>query len=214
MSKILKIISGVVVLTGLLLNVSNAENLILIPTGKTLSTGGVQAGYLSKFGDDGKVYFANIGVSRLEIQAAKFQDFSNGDDPTAISAQISVLPETTFTPALAVGIRDISNETNSYNSLYGKRSYYIAASKKVPITGGIPLVFQDVSLHGGIGTDSLSGVFFGIEGVLPMGLHLNAEYDTDDVNVGLTYKIIPTLKADLSYIKGDMYYGALFSTSF
>lgn len=214
MSRFLKIVSIAFILTGLLISISNAENLILIPTGKTLSTGGVQAEYLSKFGEDGKVYFANIGISRLEIQAAKFQDFSNGDDPTAISAQISVLPETTFTPALAIGIRDISNETTSYNSLYGKRSYYIAASKKVPIVGGIPLLFQDVSLHGGIGTDSLSGVFFGIEGVLPMGLHLNAEYDTDDVNVALSYKVIPTLKADVSYIKGDMYYGAMFSTSF
>lgn len=214
MSRFLKIVSAVFVLTGLLISISSADRLILIPTGRTLSTGGFKAEYLSKFGEDGKIYFANIGISRLEIEAARFQDFSNGDTPTAISAQISVLPETTFTPAVAVGVRDIGNETRWFNSLYGKRSYYLAASKKVPITGGIPLLFQDVSIHGGIGTESLKGVFFGIEGTLPMGLRINGEYDTEDVNIGLSYKIIPTVKADVSYIKGDMYYGALFSTSF
>lgn len=214
MSRLQKIAAVVFVLTGLLVSISNADRLILIPTGKTLSTGGIKAEYLSKFDDEGKAYLANIGIMRLEIEAAKFQDFAVGDDPISIGAQISILPETTFTPSLAVGVRDVGNETSQLNSLYGGRSYYVAASKRVPITGGIPLLFQDVTLHGGFGTDSLSGVFFGIEGTLPMGIRINGEYDTEDVNVALQYQIIPTIKADIALIKGDLYYGALFSTSF
>ncbi|MHB1457896.1 MAG: hypothetical protein ACYC0V_13380, partial [Armatimonadota bacterium] len=72
----------------------------------------------------------------------------------------------------------------------------------------------DVSSHGGNGTDSLHGLFFGIEGTLPMGLRINGEYDSEDVNVALQYKIIPTIKADVAYIKGSTYFGAQFSTSF
>ncbi|MGB9586780.1 MAG: hypothetical protein ACPL7O_01235 [Armatimonadota bacterium] len=200
-------------LCGVLSTLAVADRLILIPTGKTLSTGSIKAEYAANSDGDGKIYWVNLGVSRLEVEGARFQDFTP-DTEDALSAQVSVLPETTFTPAIGVGMRDIGDETNDKGVPYDGQSLYLAVSKTIPVTGGVPLLFQDVVLHGGIGTNALSGVFFGVEGTLPMGIRVMGEYDTNDFNFALSYNLIPTLNARLSSIKGDIYYGALFSVSF
>lgn len=190
-----------------------ADRLILIPTGETLGTGSIKAEYAANSNGDGRIYWVNLGVSRLEIEGARFQDFTP-DNEDALSAQISILPETTFTPAIALGMRDIGDETKGKGVPYDGQSLYLAVSKSIPVTGGVPLLFQDVVVHGGIGTESLSGVFFGVEGTLPMGVRVMGEYDTNDFNFALSYNLIPTLNVRLSSIKGDIYYGALFSVSF
>lgn len=194
--------------------VSSADRLILIPEGTTLSTGGVKGEVLARTDGDGEMYAANIGFSRFEIEGVSFQNFNNSDDATAISAQVSILPQTSFTPAIAFGIRDIGNDSDGKNSLYGGRGYYLAVSKKLVAPDVIKSGFKDVSLHCGVGADSIKGVFFGIEGALPMGLRLAAEYDSENVNAEISYNIIPAIKIDAASIKGDMYYGAAFSTRF
>jgi hypothetical protein len=190
-----------------------ADRLILIPTGRTLSTGDFKAEYTARTDGDGEIYCVNVGLSRFELEGARFQDFTP-EKEDAFSAQVSVVPETSFTPAIALGVRDIGDQTDGKGLLYDGQSFYIAVSKSIPVTGGIPLLFQDVVVHGGLGTGSLNGVFFGVEGVLPTGLRIMGEYDTDDVNVGISYNLIPTIKARVYSIKGDLYYGALFSLSF
>jgi len=191
-----------------------ADRLVLIPTGRTLTTGGIKAEYAANSDlDDAKIYWVNVGVSRLELEGARFQDFGP-DDIDVVSAQVAVIPETSFTPSVALGVRDISDETDGRGIPYDGQSFFLAVTKSIPVTGGVPLLFQDVQLHGGIGTGSLGGVFFGIEGKLPMGIHLAGEYDTEDFNFSASYNIVPTIKAKLSSIKGDVYYGAVFSTSF
>ena len=190
-----------------------ADRLILTPTGKTLSTGGIKAEALLKADGDGQAYWINAGISRFEVEGARFQDFG-ADDVDSISAQISILPETSFTPAISIGGRDLSDETKDKGALYNGRAFYVAATKSVPVTGGIPIILQDVKVHGGIGTNSLSGLFFGAEGRLFGGINLSAEYDTEDFNFAAAYGIIPTLRAEVASIKGDFFFGAKFSTSF
>lgn len=199
---------------GLMVGTANADRLILIPTGNTLSTGGLKAQILSRTSsDDGRAYLLNVGVSRLEIEGAKFQDF-HGRSEDVISGQVSVLPETSFTPSVALGVRDAGNATEDLGMPYDGRSFYLVASKGIPVTGGIPLLLQNVKLHGGIGTGSLKGLFFGAEGTIPLGLRLAAEYDSSRFNGELSYNIIPKVRASISLIKSDVYYGGSFSTAF
>ena len=189
-----------------------ADRLILTPTGQTLGTG-LKAEYAAN-ADAGKAYWAQIGISKIEVEGARFQDFGP-DNVDALSAQVEVVPETSFTPSIALGVRDISDETEGKGALYDGQSIYVAASKGIPVTGGVPGVFQDMKIHGGFGTGgSLSGLFFGVSGKLPMGIGLIGEYDTEDWNFAASYSIIPTLQIRASSIKGDIYYGALFSTAF
>lgn len=201
---------------GLLLNgVSSADRLLVIPEGTTLSIGDVKGEVLARTDGDGQMYSVNIGLPRLEIEGAGFQDFNDSnDDATTISAQVSIIPETSFTPAIAFGVRDIGNDSNVHNSIYGGRAYYLTASKRLVLADAVNSGFNDVSVHCGIGTDSLKGLFFGVEGTLPMGLRLCGEYDSEDVNFGVSYNIIPAIRIDAASIKGDAYYGATISTRF
>jgi hypothetical protein len=192
----------------------SADRLILIPTGDTLTTGGIRAEYQQKLdASDGNMSRVNIGISRFEIEGARFQDFGS-ENATAVSAQISVLPETSVTPAIALGVRDLSDETDGLGMPYDGRSLYLAASKSIPVTGGIPLIFKNVKVHGGIGTGSLHGVFFGVEGKLPLGVRLAGEFDSEKLNAMLSYNVVPTLRVDLGVIRSDTYVGAQFGTKF
>jgi len=194
---------------------ANADRVILIPAGSTLSTGTIKAEYLaSSEGGDAKAYWVNLGLSRFEVEGARFQDFGP-DDVDAFGIQASVIPETSFTPAIALGIRDIADKTEGKGVLYKGQSLYLAVSKSVPVTGGVPLLIQDVKVHGGVGTGGLSGVFFGVEGsVVPLGIKLAAEYDTDNFNWAVSYSVIPVIGAKIVSLKDDIYYGATFSISF
>lgn len=189
---------------------AHANRLILIPTAET---SGIKAEYMKKTSGDEKAYFVDLGVSRISGEWARFDGFGE-KRVDAFSAQVQVLPETTFTPAVSAGVRDISDKTSLSNGLYDGRAYYLAVSKSVPITGGVPVLFQDMKVHGGIGTGSLSGVFVGVEGRLPFGVDLSAEYDTEKVNASLSYSVIPVLRTTISLIHGDTYYGAHFSSKF
>ena len=190
-----------------------ADRLILTPTGQTLGTG-IKAEYAAAAGKDFKAYWVQIGLSKIELEGARFQDFGP-DNIDVVSAEVQVVPETSFTPAVGFGVRDIANESDGKGGLYDGQTIYLAATKGIPVTGGVPLLFQDMKIHGGFGTGgSLNGLFFGVSGKLPMGIGLVGEYDTKDWNLAANYSIVPTLKLQASSIKGDIYYGALFSATF
>lgn len=190
-----------------------ADRLILIPEGTTLTTGGLHGEYAHRAIHGGaSAYWAAAGISRFEIEGAWFNGFGS-ENTNSVSAQVAVMPETSFTPALALGIRDISDNTDTSNALYGGRAIYLAVSKGIPMSGGIPFL-KDIKFHGGIGTGSLGGVFFGAETSIPGGLHLAGEYDTDTFNFAAEYRIVPIVRLRLSSIKSDIYYGAVASTSF
>ena len=58
-------------LCGVLSSLAVADRLILIPTGKTLSTGSIKAEYAANSDGDGKIYWVNLDVSRLEVEGAR-----------------------------------------------------------------------------------------------------------------------------------------------
>ncbi|MCX6377313.1 MAG: hypothetical protein NTU88_14980, partial [Armatimonadetes bacterium] len=136
-----------------------ADRLILIPTGTTLTTGQVRGEYAGH--ESKQAYWAAVGILRLEVEGAWFKGFGAGN-ANALSAQVGVLPETSFTPAIGLGVRDIGDKTDDQTALYAGRSFYLAASKSVPLSGGEAML-QELKVHVGIGTGSLKGVFFGAE---------------------------------------------------
>jgi hypothetical protein len=192
----------------------SADRLILIPEGTTLTTGQIKGEFdAGATNSGGNAYWVNLGVTRLEIEGAWFKGFS-AHDTDAVSAQISVLPETSFTPAIALGIRDIGDKTESADSLYDGRSLYVAASKGLSLSSrGLPFL-SDLKVHAGIGTGSLSGIFFGAEAAVSGRWHLAAEYDTHNVNLAAMYNIAPVAQLRVEEIQNDMYFGAVLSTAF
>jgi hypothetical protein len=188
---------------------ASAERLILIPTGTTLGTGDFRAECAAQ--ESRQAYWAGTGIIRLEIEGAWFHGFGPKENG-AVSAQISVLPETSFTPAVGLGVRDIGDSTDKSSALYDGRSVYLAVSKGVPTGESLGFV-SDLKLHAGIGTGSLSGIFFGAEATLPGRVCLAAEYDTKEFNLAATYSAAPVVKLRVSSIHDDVYFGVLASAS-
>ena len=210
MKKHLKSAVILVLMVCLIAGASFADRLILIPTGNTLGTG-VKAEYATRSNtSDGHGLWINIGLPNVELEGAWFEN-AFSETPNAVSVQLTVIPQTSFTPGIAIGARDISNNTNGTGALYDGRAYYLVLSKTIDESSGIPILLTDVKFHAGVGTGSLNGIFLGAEATLGMGLTLGAEYDSDNVNYTASYKVLPMFRVKASSIHGDMYYGGIFS---
>ena len=209
MTRILTKLFAIVLFCCCLGGAVSADRLIIIPEGTTLTTGAARVEYAGR--QSAQAYWAAVGILRLEVEGAWFKGFGAGN-VNALSAQVGVLPETSFTPAIGLGVRDIGDKTDDQTALYGGRSFYLAASKSVPLSGGQAML-QELKVHVGIGTGSLKGVFFGAETTLPGKVQLAGEYDTETFNFAATYSVVPVVKLRVSSIGGDPYFGALLTTS-
>ncbi len=190
-----------------------ADRLVLMPTGTTLGTGGIKAEYAGNSEGDGTIILANLGVGRFEVEGARFTDFDD-EDSDVFGLQLSVMPETSFTPALAVGVRNIGDEDGALPEAYGEQSFYFAVSKTMPDTEAVPGLLSDIMLHGGVGTGALSGVFFGADAAItPLGLRAAVEYDSEDWNWSVSYGM-GLIRAKLSTIEDDVFLGAVFARAF
>jgi len=209
MTRILTRTAVIVLICSFVRGAAGADRLIIIPEGTTLTTGAARVEYAGR--QSAQAYWAAVGISRLEVEGAWFKGFGP-ENASAVSAQVGILPETSFTPALALGVRDIGDKTDDEAALYAGRSFYVAASKSVPLSGGEAML-QELKVHVGIGTGSLKGVFFGAETTLPGKVQLAGEYDTETFNFAATYFVAPVVRLRVSSIGGDPYYGALVAVS-
>lgn len=186
----------------------SADRLITIPTGTTVADGIKLECASRSVSGDGKAYWGTVGFSQVEIEMSRFANFG-GQSAKCFGAQVGVLPETSFTPAIALGVRDLENNTKGKGMPYDGRAFFFVGSKSVPFDGGILL--DEVCIHAGIGAGSLGGVFFGAEGRISPRLWLAVEYDTENLNLSAVYNIISALRIGVSYLKGDTYFRAAFS---
>jgi len=189
------------------------DRLILTPTGNLLDQGEVRAeaafgspdaptGLLTA-GASERVYWANIGMGRIEIEGARFEP-EGGESLDILSAEVAVLPETLVTPAIGLGVRDITEETTD------GRGYYVAITKTVPLTDVVPFFLHDVKVHAGYGVDGLNGAFGGVQVGLPLKLTLYAEHDSENFNAALSWNIVPLVGLKVYSLDGEVFYGASF----
>ena len=186
-----------------------ANRLIVMPTGSVLSSGAVkaEAAFRSSDGtsvitpkDADQINWLNIGISRFELDARRLVS-SDGTDKDTMGVEAGVLPETLITPAVGIGVRDISDEV--------ERGYYLAVTKTVPLTDTVPLPIHDVRIHGGFGLHGeLDGLFFGAEVGLPMGLSISAEVVDSNLNASIGWSPISKISLKAYSLDSEIFYGA------
>ncbi|MBI2844552.1 MAG: hypothetical protein HYX78_14250 [Armatimonadetes bacterium] len=191
---------------------ATADRIIFAPTGNVLGLGEIKAeGAFSPSNDDAKVYWLNVGLPRLELSGIRFENGGSlvgADNENVAGVELAVLPETPITPGIGVGVWDITDET-----IEG-RGYYLAVSKGIPLTRQLPLPLSDIRLHVGFGLSGVDTLFGGVEGNIPLGLRLSAEYFQDDFNLALGLRALPAVQLKLYFLDGDTYYGVQISPSF
>jgi hypothetical protein len=182
------------------------DRVILTPTATPLLEKESSGEVMQTFSEGNQTaLWANTGLDRLELEGAYFHQTDK--DAFALSAETPILPETFATPALAVGVRDITNSTHDVRGLgYGGRAYYLALSKSYPSTVQRSF-FRDLSVTGGIGSGSLRGLFGSITAQMPLGFEGSFEYDGSQANVRVALPISRNSRLEYTRLGDDGFIG-------
>ena len=178
-----------------------ANNLILIPTGTTLSTGQYRVEAVVNFDNsDNKIIHAAAGLKQLELNATHL-GYEGGREENLLGAQWNFLPETFITPAIGFGVTDATSQTKEGFGVYA------ALTKSVPTTF-VSRFVNKLSFTVGMGAKSINGLFGGFEAQLPLSLAAQVEYDGDNWNAALAWQPVKLFRFKVYSIKEKHYYGA------
>jgi len=175
-----------------------SSGLINVPVAETAGDGKVTVGYTQTQGyntvtrSEGKlgVHYLNVGfLPRLEI-TGRFtkRDILPGDrefDKLDRSANVKVqaLTEGARQPAVALGMDDVAGNQIT-------RAAYVVGTKQ----------FGTARLHLGYGRERLGGVFGGAEVRVTPQASLMTEWDTDQINSGLRWRLTDRLNVDAHFL--------------
>jgi hypothetical protein len=189
---------------------ASADRIILAPTGSILGPGQFKLeGAISPGNNDNKIYWAGIGLKKIELNAVRFgagQKMVGARDTDVVGMEVGLLPETILTPGVGVGVWDATDKT------VDGRGYYLAVSKGVPLTKELPLPIRDIQLHVGYGMSGIKGAFVGAQAAIPFGLKVSAEYFQKKYDFALAWTAIPFLELKGQRLDGDTYYGIQFTS--
>ena len=172
---------------------SGTSGVISVPSAHVRSMGHVGVTY--QYSEDESVLAGNVAaLPGLELAYSRWSPDA-GDDFNMYSAKFMVLPETVATPAIAVGVEDITDEKD--------RSGYAVVSKAGP---------WGINIHAGVGTGRFRDGFVAVEkqfklnsNILNFGL--SAEYDGEDVNYGMFVPVGKLMQAEVGMRNEKVYAG-------
>ena len=180
---------------------SLANPLILAPTGATLSTGQFRAeAAFSPNNDHGKYFWFGTGLMQIEANVIR-SDMPRGKAENLFGVQWNFLPETFATPALAFGGTDLASESREGIGVY------VVATKKLGVSQYVSFV-KEVSGTVGIGAGGIRGPFASLEAKLPLGLFIQGEYDSQNLNAAAGWQPIRMFRVKAYRIRGGFYFGA------
>ncbi len=161
--------------------------LMVVPSADALGKGDWNAGFFYEDVASGTIndVVANYGIAQgLELGIDRFRLSDDTDNQTLVNAKYRFVPENMNHPAIAVGIADITNDIDT--------TVYAVASKSL---GCQFRVWEGETLspriHVGFGGGRLSGLFAGASGFIGNRIELLAEWDSQNVNVGVRFRVTP-----------------------
>jgi len=173
--------------------------LVAVPTADALDRGEYNLGAMLlnvEEGADSHVYLANAGLSdALEVGFIRFKP-EGATGETLINAKYMFRAETAGNPALAVGVIDLTDETNT--------GTYVVLSKS--LGGEAKTALGEITsprVHFGVGGGRLDGIFGGVSATLGDRFLLMAEYDSKNVNFGARLAITPEIRIHGALLDGD-----------
>ncbi|HIU63852.1 MAG TPA: YjbH domain-containing protein [Candidatus Avacidaminococcus intestinavium] len=156
-------------------------------------------GLTYQYTNDYRAWGGNIAVlPSLEISYSHWEP-EGASDFDLVNAKFMVLPETVASPAVSIGVEDLTDER--------RRSGFVALSKAGP---------WGLALHAGVGTGRYRDGYIALEkqfklnsDVLNLGVAL--EYDGEDMNYGLFVPVGKLVRAEAG-MRNEKFYAALHGT--
>jgi hypothetical protein len=160
--------------------------LVTVPTADTLGLLQWNVGASNAWTDSGpdeSVIYANLGLlPRLEVGFARLEP-EDADAETVLNAKFRVI-SLPGKVSLAVGAIDLTDQID--RSVYAVVSHDLGAGIVSPKGQ-----FTRPQLHVGVGGGQFDGIFGGVSVTVGGKADVMAEYDGEDMNVGVRWPIIP-----------------------
>jgi hypothetical protein len=183
------------------------DRVILTPAATTLAPAQVSAEEI--YGIDSRprnLAWLNGASHLVEFEGVRLQ--APGRQDLALSAQLGLLPETSTTPAISMGVRDIFNTGRGFGEYgYFGRSVYLVAGKEFSTdsTGNFP--FRNGSFTVGFGTGSGCGLFGSISADLALGLRQSLEFDGRGLNYRVSHDLGHIARLVYARVHGSNFVG-------
>jgi hypothetical protein len=174
---------------------SGTSGVINVPTAHVRSIGHVSIG--AQGTENGNFVAANLAIIPGVEVAATHWNPKHGDALNMYSAKLEFLPETAASPALAVGVEDVTDKS--------ERAGYVVATKDIP---------WGLRVHAGAGTGRFKKGFVALEKDIKfvnLNLSLAAEYDGHHFNYGAAVPLAKFLQAEVGVRSKDVYAGVNFT---
>lgn len=173
------------------------------PHARSLGAGKFAISYHDLTGDT-TLSQAHFGIDgKLEIGVTSY-NLGESDEATYGNIKYQFVKETVATPAIAVGVLDISDK-------YG-RNAYIAGTKSLSIIDARVTVgaYQkgDNKFFGSV--EKTFSLLPGGKNIFP-STTVKVEYDSEDINYGISLATLPGLKIDAGSRNGHGYVGATYT---
>lgn len=184
-----------------------ADRLIRMPIGYNLPPASLKI-EVARQNDNGGItqYWTQVGlVGGIEVEITRLERAGRNTD--SLSLQYKLLPDIGFAPAVSLGLRDITDNTQEGFSAY------IALGYRLPYTPPNPFV-EEMYLYGGLGAGGIKGLFVGTDIRTPYRILLSVEYDSRQWNAAISWEPLPMLRLRLYSIDRQTFYGASLSLSF
>ncbi len=180
-----------------------ANNLILIPTGTTLTTGQLRGeAAISVDGSRSQYYWLGTGLQQFEANITRVQK-PGVDAENIVGLQWCFIPETIFTPGVAFGVNDLADQTRQ-----GVAAYAVI-SRRLPL-GERAFLLRSFTATVGFGGFGIRGPFFGFHAGLPADLFVQGEFDSRDFNGAIGWQPNETFRLKAYSIRRENYLGAEF----
>jgi hypothetical protein len=184
-----------------LVGASAANNLILAPTGITLTTGQVRAeAALSSGNADGNYSWLAAGLAQYELSAIRLGKPGLATE-NMVGIQACFLPETSLSPGIGFGVRDLACQSSEGIGPYA------VVTKHLPVGASSPLI-KDLAATVGIGAFGIRGPFCGFEAKLPGRFFVQGEYDSRDLNAAIGWQPVDLFRIKAYTIRSESYFGA------
>jgi aminotransferase len=123
----------------------------------------------------------------------------------AFNVQYPMLQDLGATPALSVGVRDLTQTGVE------RTSFYFSVGKTVPLSDRQARLVRELRWSLGAGTGHFNGAFMGVQLKFRSGLTLAAELMRYRPNIALGLPLVRNLQARAYSLNGDIFYGLTYT---
>ena len=186
---------------------ARADRVVLGPDGMTIAPNSIKAEFNTTFSgrDQNQGWLQYAMPIGLEVQTQFFNIANKNRSLSAVDLQYPFLSEFGPAPAVSVGVRDILGTGNEH------RSFYVAASKTLPLSDGQLKIAHNFRISAGYGTERMDGLFIGVHSHLKAGLFFDAEFYRRRPNVSLALPLVRNMQARAYSLDGSIFYGLSYS---